>query len=90
MDLPTSQSAEVKAKLSAAGTDGGSEAWRAFEKLVGLLETVVQILSTSGYMFGLMANQPGGNTVAILCLISPFINSFQVRRWAVSKLHPLE
>ncbi|KAG8892769.1 hypothetical protein FRC00_011570, partial [Tulasnella sp. 408] len=59
MDLPTSESAEVQAKLKAAGADGGSRAWSAFNKLVELLGTVLQVTSTSGYVMGSMAQQPG-------------------------------
>lgn len=81
MDLPTSESAEVQAKLKAAGVDGGSRAWMAFNKLVELLGTILQVTSTSGYVMGSMAQQPGGNTIAALCFLSPFFNSFQIRQW---------
>ncbi|KAG9016796.1 hypothetical protein FRB90_002129 [Tulasnella sp. 427] len=83
MDLPTSENAEVQAKLQAAGADGGARAWGAFDKLVSILGTILQVLSTSGYVMGSMIRQPGGNTIAALCMISPFINSFRIRQWLI-------
>ncbi|KAG8930108.1 hypothetical protein FRC01_003253 [Tulasnella sp. 417] len=81
MDLPTSESPEVQAKLKAAGADGSTRAWMAFNKLVSTLGTVLQLTSTSGFVMGSMARQPGGNIVAVLCLLSPFFNAFQFRQW---------
>ncbi|KAG9016797.1 hypothetical protein FRB90_002130 [Tulasnella sp. 427] len=81
MDLPTSEDEEVKAKLEAAGGEGGGRAWAAFDKLVSLAGTALQLTSTSGYVMGSIIKQPGGRTVAALCFLSPFIEAFQLHQW---------
>ncbi|KIO28762.1 hypothetical protein M407DRAFT_22018 [Tulasnella calospora MUT 4182] len=79
MDLPT----EVQAKIRAAGADGGNRAWTAFNTLIKILGTILQLTSTSGYVMGSMSQQPGGNTIAVLCLLSAFFTSFEIRQWLV-------
>ncbi|KAG9016798.1 hypothetical protein FRB90_002131 [Tulasnella sp. 427] len=81
MDLPTSEDEEVKAKLEAAGGQGGAGAWAAFDRLVSLVGTALQLTSASGYVVGSIIKQPGGRTVAVLCFLSPVMNAFQLQQW---------
>ena len=72
----------VKAKFEAADTQyGGGSAWDAFEKLVALAGLVIELISQSTYVIGMMLNQPAGKTIVGLCLLDPLVRVFWYRRW---------
>ncbi|KAG8903124.1 hypothetical protein FRB99_003726 [Tulasnella sp. 403] len=85
LDIPTCESPEIKAKLSAVGSqfDAGC-GWDAFEKLVNATGLMVELIAESGYILNMLRNQPGGKAVIALCLMSPLINSIQVRKWSTA------
>lgn len=72
----------IKAKFEAADTRyGGGSAWEAFEKLVALAGLVIELVSQSTYVIGMMLNQPAGKTIVGLCLLDPLVRVFWYRRW---------
>lgn len=83
LDLPTSENPDVIAKFGATSNGNtGGKAWEAFETIVAMLSLFLELLSTSSYILGTIIYQPGGKTIALLCLLGPMVAAFRQRQWA--------
>lgn len=86
LDVPTSEDPDVKAKLTAAGNaGGGAKAWECFAKLVTVAGLLLELVTTSGFVWATMRHQPAGGTIVALCMLSPMMDSLRYRRWYASE-----